>query len=384
MAALGITGRRAPYLGQLDTLSGILNVTNTSFSMVNARQPAIRRSFATSFQVEYWNGYVHPTTFVETASGASSTISLAIEYPVGTFTRVTWGGNASIVAASGARVRSDPVNLTIPVGATYFMRWFIQNSSNIVLLRDSRNVTGVGGGQIELGTSLTDKSMGGTMAAQSGYSIPALAVLGMTTSPSVCLDGDSRVMGFRDTADPTLDLGILARSVGRAMAYIDLSTAGDRMDKWTASNAVRLAMHAYCTSAILEYGINDIGNGFSAASVQTNVQAAITAMKATAAAAGITSKVFLTTLDPRTSDATNTAAATGESNRVAYNDYLRTTGFAGMDGYFDTADVVESARNSGLYKTLNGAQIQTDGIHLNKLGNMLIQQSRVIDTTALL
>lgn len=374
---------RAPYLGQIDTLSGVLNNANTSYSMVNIRQASVRRAYVPSFQVEYWNGYVSGSTFAETPSGVSSTIALAIEYPVGAFTRVTWGGASSVVAASNAKVRSDQINVNIPAGATYYLRWFIQNSGSVVLLRDNRNAAGVGGSQIELGTALTDKSMGGTMAAQSGFSVPPFAVLGMTVAPSACLDGDSRVVGFRDTTDTTLDVGVLARSVGRSMGYIDLSTAGDRLDKWTASNSVRLAAHAYCSNAIIEYGSNDFSNGFSAASVQTNMQAAINAITAQASSVGLVNKVFLTTVDPRTTDATNATAAAGESNRTAYNDYLRTTGFAGMAGYFETADVVESARNSGLFKTLNGAQIQQDGIHLNKLGNMLIQQSRVIDTNAM-
>jgi len=62
--------------------------------------------------------------------------------------------------------------------------------------------------------------------------------------------------------------------------------------------------------------------------------------------------------------------------RVAYNNIIRAGLPAPVSGYIESADQVESSRDSGLWKVNGIAYAYTsDGVHGNAAGNYLIEQS---------
>jgi hypothetical protein len=96
--------------------------------------------------------------------------------------------------------------------------------------------------------------------------------------------------------------------------------------------------------------------------------------------------VWLATVAPRTTSTDNWATVanqtpvTGEAQRVAYNTSLRTSPPSWVAGIFDVAAQVESSLNSGAWKATGTAFGYTaDGIHETTAGNLLIQNSAIIN-----
>ena len=90
--------------------------------------------------------------------------------------------------------------------------------------------------------------------------------------------------------------------------------------------------------------------------------------------------VFSCTVNPASTStdsfATTANQTTVASNaqRVALNNLLRTSGMS--SGVFDLADVVESARDSGLWKAPG---YTADGLHESQLASLAIANSRAIE-----
>jgi lysophospholipase L1-like esterase len=140
----------------------------------------------------------------------------------------------------------------------------------------------------------------------------------------------------------------------------------------TAASLRRLGMVNRCTSAIIQLGINDMS--FSLTTLQTNLLTLAKFMRRQ----GIP-KVFFITISPFTTSTDGWATTANQTptgsngNRVTHNNWVRAgcpvnattlapvavgTGgalFAGQSGhpvtgYFEVADTVESARDSGKWK----------------------------------
>lgn len=324
----------------------------------------------------------------EPGAGGDIVYTASIEYPVGVFTQLLFGGLAGGTATNGNNLVSDLLTLAIPLGAMFWVRVFGDASAGLgAIVYNGGHGAGissvsvcntVNGQALTQGASgLTDQTMGGTVV-QSGAaprsSFAPLAIIGTTAEASVFLAGDSRCYGACDTPDATGDMGEIARSVGASLAYVNAGSFGDRVLTASTSGryAKRGALSVYCSHVAVEYPINDITNGASAATALAGVQTLMGQL-----AAG--RPYFPSTVSPVASSSNSfidNAGQTPHANSAviaAYNDLVRATP-AGAAGYFEVADAVEDGRNSGKWKT-DGTTFKytVDGTHEGAFGMQAIK-----------
>lgn len=369
----------APYTGLVATrgmMARDINATNRQ-SMSRTGHFATCPIASLRIQVPNWYISAHPT-LAETGTGSAMSVTASIEYPASTFTQVLFGGSASGSASNGATLTSDAVSVTIPEGAKFWVR--IYRTSTTGILTNAQDVSGgatIGDG-FEMGVSgITDKTMSGTVTAADN-SMGPLAIIGTTTKPSVVVIGDSIGWGTGDdTGDATGTLGIVTRSLGTRVAFSNLSMYADNCIKFLASNALRAAVFPYASHMICQYGFNDI---YDQAQSSANTLSRLASIWALFTALSPYKKVYQTTLTPNTSSTDswattgNQTAVSGNTNRVAVNTSIRTVP-AGLTGYFETANVLESSQDSGIWKAPGKT---ADGIHPTTTGYTDVRNAAVV------
>jgi lysophospholipase L1-like esterase len=322
----------------------------TSFS----RTPHILRSVVAALAIVLPNWYVAGQT--ETNAG-SATWTAAIEYPAGTFTRVTFGGAASVTSSSGGNIVSDMMPVTIPKGATFWVRLF-QNAPGKVVY----STFYAGDGTAQFTSPATDWTMGGTVTTAVSRDAPMtapIAIIGMSSDPAIGIYGDSISVGRGDTADVGLPLqGHLGRAFGAVYAAGHVGISGDRMSLFLGSKAKRMSLASYFTHFAVNMGINDITNGGSASSVAADTDAVVGLFPG---------PVALCTLSPvsTSTDTWNTVASqtTVASNAVRVTENTRRLGgVPGVKVVYDVNPSVESVASpeSGLWRA---SAYTADGTH---------------------
>ena len=156
------------------------------------------------------------------------------------------------------------------------------------------------------------------------------------------------------------------------MPAVLLSYGGAKIQNDLANGTIRRQISAYCTDALIAYGINDATTaGRTAAQIMADHKSL---------AAALALPTWLQTLAPKTAStdswattASQTTDATANPIRVALNLLIRRTPDWAA-GYFELADVVESARDSGLWKPGYTA----DGLHENQTAAAAIAASGVM------
>ncbi len=360
-------------LRNVATRSSLCNSSNTSNKQTMSRSRHVARSPITALRLLFGNWWVNLSSG-EAGSGAATTYTASIEYPAGTFTQVLFGGATSAVVADLGEVISDEMAISIPLNAEFWIRTWTSNTAGILYVGKAPSA---GHGEaFEFGTTTTDKTMSGTIGYSSAGVVTPYAILSMSSGASPFLFGDSRVFGQSDvyTGSFSNDVGILARSVGPVMAYLNAGIPGDRAQIVAGSMARRVSLaKRFCTDAVLALGINDINvNGRTAAQTYADVL--------TIAAALRPLSVFGCTLDPVSSStdawATTANQTTASSNaaRVAFNNLMRESPM--LDGIFDLADAVETARDAGIWKAPG---FTADGLHESQKACTLIANSRAIE-----
>lgn len=227
-----------------------------------------------------------------------------------------------------------------------------------------------------------------------------LAVLGMSKVASVLIIGDSRASGRSDscTTSPGVNpnpltnplgavdwgrwgIGEIARSVGHARPYTNLGCETDSARTFnTVAHTYRARQQAYHTDVVCEYGINDV-NLAGRTAVATEVDlAAIYALFPTKRVWQSTISPVSTSTDAWATVANQTTAATN-AQRTALNDWIRTKP-SPLVGYFEVADVLETARNSGIWNVQANLGAPTgDGLHEGPTYYKYIDTAKAIDPT---
>jgi hypothetical protein len=395
---LGALGRAvkasglAPYLGQVATRAMVPNTNSGGGNrqMMN-RTRHIAKSAITSLQVYFANWALTITTGVEVGGIGTAVITGSIEYPVGTFTQLKFGGATSNTMADGGFALSDAANVIIPAGAAFFIRSYFVGAAGIIFTTQHGNGfvgdTANGEAMTYAASGVADQTMSGTVTntagANAGVMYAPCAILGQTTSPSVFIFGDSRSEGIHDSYDnvtPTA-IGEVARAVSQNFAYINSSISASTIQNWLTSNTRQLNLAQYCSHVICQYGVNDIAN-----SARTAAQ--VIADRQTARSLFAGKKFFHTTLPPEVTTSNGYIDLAGQTVsatngvRVTFNDTVR-LGVSGMDGYFDLASIAESSLDSGKWifnGTVNYAT--TDGTHETPAMNNLYASSGIIPATA--
>jgi lysophospholipase L1-like esterase len=299
---------------------------------------------------------------------------------------VFFGGSRDGKGEPGARLVSDVIPLD---GAAGDFIWSVTLATaggpasapvagtTIPLNWTAVTANGEGGSN---GTGVpTDRTLTGTVSStQLAILAPnaVLAVGARAVVPSVAVIGDSIAMGQGDAALLT-DGGFIVRALDPALKpYVRVAKGSELAQNFVAyaTSRRRRQMLQWATHAVINYGTNDIFGGRTLAQAQADLIALwLTMWRANA-------KVWQTTISPRTTstdgwistanqtkntsaqdtirqnlnnwlragapvDATRTAVAVGTSGALLAG----TTGHP-LAGYFEVADIIESARDSGLWK----------------------------------
>lgn len=250
----------------------------------------------------------------ETATGGTMTVHAAIEYPIGVtvteakFSGVATGTITNLIPAASFNatgfLATDPGSLaiTIPNGALFAVRFYETGASGVPWGGANKDTTCAeatalaGSGVVDVTTSLTTIPNTNTTASTARTS--PIAIISMTTRPSVTILGDSRAGGAEDFYDTAHAIGNVARSLQPYYAYQNYGVNGESAGLFVQTSgslsAVRRQMMAYTKDTISQYGSNDMVTRF------TNTAAQLEANQQTLQGlAGVSGKPFyLTTIEP--------------------------------------------------------------------------------------
>lgn len=341
------------------------------------------------------------------------TISAGIELPSGTIVPVwfpsTTTGAPSRTLTMGTTtapiVYAMPAGIELAKGDVWWIRTRVTVTSGQKWFATLNAHVGDGEG-FETGTATTDKTLSGTITNAAGACYAPIGVFAQSAVPhrpaSVALVGDSRSFGVGEDSGDTTDYGYQPRTLGCVFGGTPIVglVRGERPGSTAALFVVPSGTQgAYYRMAALGaakyvwclFGINDL-NGGGAGSAPT-VKANLTKVWFKGYRRNQT--VYQDTLLPWTTS-TDAWSTTGnqtvtvwEADRTAVNDWIRAgapldptaftpvaigtsgallAGVSGhpLKGYFEAADLGETARNSGFWKSAGsgaGGAYTTDGIH---------------------
>lgn len=361
-------GAMASYLGIVASGTHTPNYVSTANKFIGATSEHTMSQAVTSFQLVYANWRV-ATGEVD---GVAAAVSVGVEYPAGTFTRVTFGGNAAGSLPAGSTTVSDAIPVAIPAGGKFKVHikagWpsgFFIATSEMAYHPSTRFSAGAATGDIP------DYSLGGgewnvPANGTTSYVFTPIAIIANTNKPTVAVWGSSTGRGFGETSITDYGVtGYLARAFTPTAAVMNLAVSGDSFTNSTGSRAKRKDLLKYVTHVVTTIGTNDIYGTPAWNSTQV-----INAYNTLIAEIGVGKKVWPALYQPRNSGSwaaagTQTINATFEGYRVAVNNAIK-AGLTGAAGYIDGLSASERAVNpeDGIWRFDLGVST-TDGIHMN-------------------
>lgn len=310
------------------------------------------------------------------------TVKAAVETSGGVIMPVFFNGASSAILNPGGLLVSDPVGIEFADGDQFWTR------TNVTVASGEKWPIGLttenySGGPGE-GATNSDATLSGTISTSfTGVFSPVL-ILGASPAnpaPVIALLGDSVISGLSDQSSgggSQGDQGFAIRALNSNFAYVTLGRGGERASQFVApaTSQARKRLLDGATHAIVNYGINDAVNNRTAVQIEGDLTTIYTWLTKR----GIT--VYGTTITPKATS-TDSFATVGNQTpiaqnaaRVTVNNWIRTTP-APLAGYFETADTVESSRDSGKWAV--GMVTVADGTHPNRAGHAAM--AAVIDTS---
>jgi hypothetical protein len=326
------------------------------------------------------------------------TVTAAIEYPSGSFTPLAFGGSASrTIQPSDLTTESDELTLPtpIPAGAQFWIRTYVSVSAGGKWVQGYAIRTA--NGEAADFSSGVDRTLSGTVtnatasATRRGYgpvAVKATGFSGVPVAKAFAAIGDSIIMGSTDgNFDGHGNTGYFPRACGGLYPAINLGIAGTLAQNNKGANLTRrldLLGKIGITHIFCNWAVNDIKGGRTAAQLQSDVQSIAASFKGAVSSV----RIIWSTCTPQTNSTdgwkttgnqtiqpTPAGAFTGgaTSQRSLYNAALR-VGFTDVDHVFDAADIVETARDSGIWRAGDGSThltntgastdaAATDGLH---------------------
>jgi hypothetical protein len=361
------------YLGQVATRS-IINDAGAS-ATVMSRAAHFFPASQTSFQIVMQNFNITLNNNEGSADGTigvftSHSARASIEYPVGTCTQVTWGGQSTVTTSNALYPISDPISVSIPANTKFFERIYsfsaAGNSTSVNVF--TAGATGAGGtntaigDQFDAGVGTPDQTTScdaitGNHGQGSLGILTSAAIVANTTAPSACLIGDSIQQGFLAGQNTVGDMGVMAMTIGPKYGYIMMGIGGTQAGqyvnfnlvngRYVSNSTVRQSLYKYCSHMGDNYGTNDIINGQSATNLESyelqiwyGQQASSLGGVPISGTIGFNGPIFHTTLTPQVT-ATQVATPGGQSvlsteaQRVAFNTWLRQSSNGPNGSYFD-------------------------------------------------
>lgn len=373
-------GVGVPYLGQVAT-RGYMPAKRSSLRYCMSRSGHFARDAIASLRIVVPNWYTnYASSFAETGIGGAALVEASIEYPAGSFTRVTFSGASTGSIPSGENLVSDVVPVSIPNGGEFFVRIYTDCSSGFAYSGGVTGQTYRAGDGCEYGSSgISNRVMGGAVSLQAPSSMrfPA-AIVAMTRRPSVISIGDSIDEGSAAAPSAAGDGGILWKSLGPSLAYINGGISANRLQYYAASHQRQAELAAYCTHVIIQSTRND---------VSSRTTAQVQADHETVRALFAPKPIYLVTTPPRTTSTDSWAtagnqtvwSAVPEATKATLNTWKRSlpTGYAGC---FDIAALLEDAENQAVWASDGTALKYTgDGTHPSAYGDEVVRASAVIN-----
>jgi len=327
----------------------------------------------THLRLAFDNAYSYTSSSgdaAKTPAPGSATISASIVDASGNFTRVTFSGSNDTVVAAGGAVVSDEVELTAPIapGSTHFVRVYYRSADGIVY--GDKVAVGVGNTMEFSTTTVTDKTMSGTIVGTDGFCFPPFAIIGRQTGSkrSVLCLGDSICWGTGDQEERVdAAYGIISRSLYGFNPNVIMGRPGGRVENFLVDRSNIGIVDDYVDVVISNFGTNDLNSR----TVQQLFDD-LTSLRNSAAYAD--KDFYILTLIPRT-DAGNVPNLV--TPKVAdFNSRLRSGEFDSVfTGYFDVAAVLEDPAAPG---TWDDETDTNDYIHPNQQGYDKVAASGVI------
>lgn len=345
-------GAPAGTLRQVATSTFINTMQHALNKQANSRSPHYMRASAPTIQIVIPNWLV--TGGLETNGNGTDTWTASLEYPAGTFTQITFGGNVSGVVAPGDNLISDAVAAP-PKDAKFWVRMYVQTTGNI---KFQQYYAGDGTAGLEAGVNtITDKTMGGAIAfaaSRNAGMIMPCAIIANSTVQAFAVMGDSISVGRDDTATADVPLqGHLGREFGATYPTGHLGVSGDTMTAFLASKDKRMALALnYFTRYPMNFGINDTTRGDSNSTIASSTDSVIALFPANTTA--------LCTMTPVTSAADGLSGVTA-TNGARVTENTRRKALVSVRAVYDMNVPLENNSNpeDGIWK----AGMTTDGTH---------------------
>ena len=363
-------------IGQIATRSIAPAFSSTTNKQMMSRTRHFARDRITRLKLQNANWVL--TGNVEAGSGGTIFFKQTIEYPVGSFTSVTWAGGSTTLSVADGQTSdlSDWCNIEIPDGAEFFIRTYQTSSNGIVYsaVEDALNGEGAAFGP----SGISDQTGGGDIVNNGVNAVYLpIAIVGETDRPSVMIVGDSRESGSGfDTPNPSSVIGNIARAVAPMCAFANVARGGESLAEFVASHDRRQALASHHSHVLIKSGINDFFAGRTAAQALADLASIVSYFP--------DQEVWVATIEPVTSSTdgwitlANQVVDATNASRVPFNDGVR-AGIPGAAGHFDLADVFESSRNSGKWKAPAGVALTVDGTHQNLAGYDWGEQAGVVN-----
>lgn len=310
---------------------------------------------ATNVRVEFWNWTL--------VSGAANTFTLkaAIEYAGTVYPLYFRGKRTTTVDVKGFEV-SDPLPINLPAGATFYVRSYVSVSSGETW---PKNLTST---FETIGSDLTASGAAAvtTVTARQVFSPSAVLAGSSDTWPKITVFGigDSNMygQGTANAENSPFRTGLWTAGI----PMMNAGKPGMATHEWAGSSAGSSVSDRYADLGVgakytwIHFGTNSIG-----AWAQTTAQTIASLVEVVGAVNRQGQLAIVNTIPPRTTS-TDSWATTGnqtvlatEATRLAVNVAIR-AGIAGAWMYYDYADVLETARDSGKWKS---PSYTSDGIH---------------------
>jgi hypothetical protein len=385
-------GSRVPFVSD--------NVSNGIDTMQTSRMRFFTVGATSDIVVHYSNSQVPGIS----GTNAAITLTASLEYPVGTFTKLTFAeGSSSYLLPWNGIIKTDVALVELPANTEFQIRTCVTVQTGQVWLKQYITNGGTEGAVIG-----SDMTLSGTIGGSIDFAFGPTVVAGVGTSRaySVLELGDSIAVGQGDSGGANYKFsydarGLFGRTFTNQFPNFACAKAGETLAHWLpVSRRVFSPFLSLCERFICELGRNDLNAGVDTTTLQTNY---ITVWDSLLMR-GVVG--YQTTITPQTTSTDNWATTTNQTpssnnaTRIALNDWFRdgapldvvsrvaaSVGATGSTviragqmghpllGFFDVADQVESARNSGLWKP----GYSGDGTHATPTG--YIAGSLAIDKT---
>lgn len=277
-------------------------------------------------------------------------------------------GRRDAVADPRGVVISDPIGGRFPKGAQIKVKVFTSIATGAYYPQSypayGPGVT-VSGGGYDVGADTTESTAAPTnTAGQDTLWVPGVIGTPLTSVMHLGALHDSIGLGTGDVGRPN---SWITRATAGTIPLFRAGTGGVAAIGYANAHQTIMPLFSGCTHALVALGTNDLVSRTVA-----QMQADLSTIYRALAAEGV--KPIGVTIPPRTSSTDSWATVEGQtpyavpgdpyiagptSKRAQVNTWVRAGAGGLLAGHFEFADVVETARESGIWK----AAYSTDGIH---------------------